>query len=114
MLTRRDILPFDLSLYDVLGPLLGVALPAFVVVAASGAGGVRELASRCWRWRVRLRWYVFALLSVPAAVCCAPAHLSVVRCSLCLRIAGCCCSPQLVLLIVCCIVAEEVGLMGFL
>ena len=69
MLTRHDILPFDLALYDSLGPRLGVALPAFVVVAVTGGrAGVRELASRCLRWRVGLRWYVFAFLSVPAGV----------------------------------------------
>ena len=35
VLTRRDILPFDLALYESLGPILGVALPAFVVIAAA-------------------------------------------------------------------------------
>jgi hypothetical protein len=39
VLTRRDILPFDLALYDALGPLLGVALPAFVVVGGHGRPG---------------------------------------------------------------------------
>ena len=66
VLTRHDILPFDLALYDALGPILGVALPAFVVVAVTGGReGVRELASRCLRWRVGLRWYAFALLERP-------------------------------------------------
>lgn len=39
VLTRREILPFDLTLYESLGPIFGVALPAFVVVAL--AGGAR-------------------------------------------------------------------------
>jgi hypothetical protein len=41
VLTRRDILPFDLALYESLGPIFGVALPAFIVVAAMhGRAGV--------------------------------------------------------------------------
>src|SRR5215210_6595340 len=111
VLTRHDILPFDLALYDSLGPIFGVALPAFVVVAATGGrAGVRELASRCLRWRVGFRWYAFAFLSVPAGVLlCAgvvfgrplfavlaerwTALFTVVL-------------PQLAWLIICCIVAE--------
>ena len=66
VLTRHDMLPFDLALYDSLGPVLGVALPAFVVVAvAGGREGVRELGSRCLRWRVGLRWYAFAFSECP-------------------------------------------------
>ena len=119
VLTRHDILPFDLALYDSLGPVFGVALPAFVVVAVTGGReGVRELASRCLRWRIGLRWYAFAFLSVPLGVLlCAGAvfgrPLLVVLAdrwtSLFTAVL-----PQLVLLIVCCIVAEEVGFMGFL
>ncbi len=45
VLTRHDILPFDLALYDSLGPLLGVAVPAFVVVAATAGGRA------CENWR---------------------------------------------------------------
>jgi membrane protease YdiL (CAAX protease family) len=119
VLTQHDILPFDLALYDSLGPILGVALPAFVVVAATdGREGVRELASRCLHWRVGLRWYAFAFLSVPAGVLLCAWSLfghpllvvladrwtSLVTVVL----------PQLVLLIICCIVAEEIGFMGFL
>jgi len=119
VLTRRDILPFDLALYESLGPLLGVALPAFVVVGATaGRQGVRDLASRCLRWRVGLGWYLFALLSIPAAVLlCVGAlfgrALLVVladRWMLLFAVVV----PQLVLLILCCIVAEEVGFTGFL
>jgi len=119
VLTRHDILPFDLALYDSLGPILGVALPAFVVVAATGGReGVRELASRCLRWRVSVRWYAFAFLSVPAGVLLSAGAvfgrplLDVLAerwTSLFTAVL-----PQLVLLIICCIVAEEVGFMGFL
>ena len=119
VLTRHDIMPFDLALYDALGPILGVALPAFVVVAVTGGRkGVRELASRCLRWRVGLRWYAFAFLSIPAGVLlCAGAvfgqPLIVVLAerwtSLFTAVL-----PQFVLLVICCIVAEEVGFMGFL
>jgi membrane protease YdiL (CAAX protease family) len=119
VLTRHDILPFDLALYDSLGPLLGVAVPAFVVVAATdGRKGVRELASRCLRWRVGLRWYAFAFLSVPTGVLlCAgvvfgqPLFVVLAHRWTSLFTAV---LPQLVLLIICCIVAEEIGFMGFL
>lgn len=119
VLTRRDIVPFDLALYDSLGPLLGVALPAFVVVAATGGrDGVLELASRCWRWRVRPRWYGFAFLSIPAGVLlCAGAIfgrplLDVLAARWTLVFGAV--IPQLVLLIAFYIVAEEIGFMGFL
>jgi hypothetical protein len=57
VLTRRDILPFERPLYDSLGHIFGVALPAFIVVAAmSGMAGVRDLARRSLRWRVGVRW----------------------------------------------------------
>src|SRR5215210_8654404 len=69
VLTQRDILPFDLAPYDSLGHIFGVALPAFLVVAAMhGRAGVRDLAHRCLRWRVGVRWYLFAFFSVPLAV----------------------------------------------
>jgi uncharacterized protein len=45
--------------------ILGVALPAFLVTAATGGkAGVRDLLSRCLRWRVGLRWYLTALLGL--------------------------------------------------
>ena len=58
-------LPVDLSegfAFDAvtsLASILGVALPAFLVTAAtrSGKAGVRELLSRCLRWRVGIVWY---------------------------------------------------------
>jgi uncharacterized protein len=119
VLTRRDILPFDLALYDSLAPIFGVALPAFIVVAATGGrDGVRDLARRCLRWRVSLRWYLFAFLSVPVAVLlCADAvfgrallDVLVERWTLLFTAV----LPQLVFLIMFFIVAEEVGWMGFL
>lgn len=45
--------------------LLGAFAPAFVALAltarAEGRAGVRALLDRLFRWRVRARWYVFAL-----------------------------------------------------
>ena len=66
ILTRRDLLPFDFAAYDLLGHVVGSALPAFLVVAAvHGRDGVRDLARRTLRWRVKVRWYVFAIFFVP-------------------------------------------------
>ncbi len=119
VLTRHDILPFDLALYDSFAPVFGVALPAFLVVAAtSGRTGVRELASRCLRWRVALRWYAFAFFSVPVGVLlCAYAvfgrSLLVVLTDRWTALFTAV-LPQLALLILCFIVAEEVGFTGFL
>jgi uncharacterized protein len=119
VLTRRDILPFDLALYESLGPILGVALPAFIVVAAtSEKDGVRDLARRCLRWRVGLRWYLFAFFAVPVAVAlCASAVygralLDVVMEKWPLLFTAV--LPQLLFLILFFIVAEEIGFMGFL
>ena len=71
--TRLDILPPELPFWDVLATLFGVGLPAFLVVAAAeGRTGVRDLASRCLRWRVGARWYFVAILGIPiAALLCA-------------------------------------------
>src|SRR5215216_7214811 len=53
--------------------LFGVALPAFLVVAAiRGKTGGRDLARRSLRWRVGVRWYLIALFGLPvASVLCA-------------------------------------------
>ncbi|MGH8872789.1 MAG: CPBP family intramembrane glutamic endopeptidase [Acidimicrobiia bacterium] len=68
ILTRRDLLPFGFAPYDLLGHYVGSALPAFLVVAAvHGRDGVRELARRTLRWRVGVRWYLFAIFFVPVA-----------------------------------------------
>ena len=119
VLTGRDILPFDLALYESLGPIFGVALPAFVVVAAArGRDGVRELAGRCLRWRVPLRWYLFAFLSVPALVllCVGLVFGRALLVVLANRWTDVFTTvlPQLVLLSLCFIVAEEIGFTGFL
>jgi hypothetical protein len=57
-------LPVDLTeglAFDVvvaMASILGVALPAFLVTAATrGGAGVRDLLSRCLRWRVGIVWY---------------------------------------------------------
>ena len=67
--TRTDILPHDLPMWGSLGTIFGVALPAFLVVAASnGRAGVRDLIRRSLRWRVGIRWYLVALFGLPIAV----------------------------------------------
>jgi CAAX protease family protein len=119
LLTRRDILPFDLAPYDSLGHIFGVALPAFIVVAAMhGRAGVRDLARRSLRWRVGVRWYLVALLGVPiATVLCASAIFGLAplnaladKWPLLFTVV----LPQLLLLIVFFNLAEEVGWTGFL
>jgi uncharacterized protein len=119
VLTRRDLLPFGLAPYDSLGHIFGVALPAFIVVAAMhGRDGVRDLAQRTLRWRVGVRWYLIALLVVPvAAVLCAsalfglaPLSALVEKWELLLTVVV----PKLVLLILFFNLAEEVGWTGFL
>src|SRR5215204_4014145 len=65
---HTDILPFDKPFWESLSSIFGVALPAFLVVAAAhGWAGVRDLARRSLRWRVGLRWYLVALFGVPVA-----------------------------------------------
>jgi membrane protease YdiL (CAAX protease family) len=66
-------LPVDLSegvAFDAvtsLASILGVALPAFLVTAATGGkAGVRDLLGRCLRWRVGLVWYLAALFGLLA------------------------------------------------
>jgi len=119
LLTRRDNLPFGLAPYDSLGHIFGVALPAFIVVAAMhGRAGVRDLARRSLRWRVGVRWYLIALLGVPiSTVLCAsvifglaPLNALVEKRELLFTVV----LPQLLLLIVFYNVAEEVGWTGFL
>jgi membrane protease YdiL (CAAX protease family) len=119
VLTRRDILPFGLAPYESLGPIFGVALPAFLVVAAMhGKAGVRDLAHRSLRWLVGVRWYLFAFFSVPISVVLsasvifglAPLNALLHKWELLFTYV----LPQLVLLILFLIVAEEIGFMGFL
>jgi uncharacterized protein len=60
-----EILPFGLPLHGVFMSL-GAGLAAFLVTAAlSGRAGVADLTRRSTRWRVPVRWYLIALLSVP-------------------------------------------------
>jgi membrane protease YdiL (CAAX protease family) len=61
-----QILPFDLPLHGLISSVLGVGVAAFFVTyALSGRAGVADLARRSVRWRVPLRWYLIALLTVP-------------------------------------------------
>jgi|SRR5215217_62527 len=60
-----EILPFGLPLHGVFMSL-GAGLAAFLVTAAlSGRAGAADLTRRSVRWRVPVRWYLMALLSVP-------------------------------------------------
>ena len=68
-------LPIDLSqglafnAVLAIASILGIALPAFLVTSAtSGKAGVRDLLSRCLRWRVGVHWYLIALLGFLAAM----------------------------------------------
>ena len=64
------VLPFALPLqpFASIMSILGLALPAFLVTAATdGKDGVRDLLRRCFRWRVGARWYVLALLGLLVA-----------------------------------------------
>jgi uncharacterized protein len=59
------MLPFGLPLHGVVLSL-GAGLAAFLVTAAlSGRAGLADLGRRSVRWRVPVRWYLIALLTVP-------------------------------------------------
>ncbi len=63
-------LPIDPSLMMVtsVASIFALALPALLVTATTGGReGVRELLSRCLRWRVGVRWYLLALLGLLVA-----------------------------------------------
>lgn len=67
------LLPYDGAQYsdyiNTVALVLGPTLSAFVVIGASeGREGVRRLLRRIVLWRVKLRWYAFALLGIPAVV----------------------------------------------
>jgi membrane protease YdiL (CAAX protease family) len=119
LLRVRGGLPFQLGLWESLGSILGVALLAFLVVAASGGrAGVRDLAGRCLRWRVGVRWYLVALVAPPvalplgAAVLFGAAPLRALFDQWALLPTGF--LPRLLVGIVLFNVAEEIGWMGFL
>src|SRR3712207_3537964 len=53
-------------LFSAIGAVLGLALPAFLVTAATdGKAGVRDLMRRALRWRVGIGWYLLAILAIP-------------------------------------------------
>lgn len=67
-LARAEVLPFEAPIFAAVGAIFGVGLAAFLVTAAErGRAGVVDLLRRCFRWRVPVRWYLFALFSVPVA-----------------------------------------------
>lgn len=60
------LLPLGLPLHGLISSLVGVGLGAFFVTYAfAGLAGTSDLARRSVRWRVPLRWYLIALLTVP-------------------------------------------------
>jgi CAAX protease family protein len=118
-LTRRDLLPFDQAPYDWLGHIFGSAGPAFIVAwAVGGRVGMRDLARRCLRWRVDLRWYAGALLGMPVGTILLasifygtePISLLVQKWTFLFTTV----LPHLILIIIFSNVAEEIGWTGFL
>jgi len=52
-----------------LATVLGLALPAFLVTAATGGKeGARDLLGRLLRWRVGIHWYLITLFGLPVAM----------------------------------------------
>ena len=77
VLQAQELLALPIDLTEGLGfnavvsvaTILGVALPAFLVTAATrGEAGLRDLLGRCLRWRVGVRWYLVALLGFLGAM----------------------------------------------
>jgi hypothetical protein len=65
------VVPIELplTLVQTLATVLGLALPAFLVTAATGGKeGVRDLLGRMLWWRVGIRWYLIALFGLPVTV----------------------------------------------
>ena len=65
------VLPIELPLTVVqsLVTIVGLAVPAFLVTAATGGKeGVRDLLGRLLRWRVGVRWYLVAIFGLPVAM----------------------------------------------
>ena len=66
LIVDSEILPFGLPLQGLVSGAFGLAVGAFLVTAAlAGRAGVADLGRRAVRWRVPVRWYLIALLSVP-------------------------------------------------
>src|SRR5215207_10413013 len=64
-IVASEILPLGSPLHGVVMSL-GAGLAAFLVTAGlAGRAGVADLGRRSVRWRVPVRWYLIALLSVP-------------------------------------------------
>jgi uncharacterized protein len=52
--------------FSAVAAILGLALPAFLMTAATdGRAGVCDLLRRTLRWRVSIGWYVLAMLAIP-------------------------------------------------
>jgi membrane protease YdiL (CAAX protease family) len=67
-LIAADYLGLPMLLVSSLGVVSGLALPAFLVTAATGGKAeVRDLLGRCFRWRVGIGWYLLAFLGLPLA-----------------------------------------------
>jgi len=67
-LLAADYLGLPMLLVSSLGVVSGLALPAFLVTAATGGkAGVRDLLGRCLRWRVGIGWYLLASLGLLTA-----------------------------------------------
>jgi uncharacterized protein len=65
------VLPIELPLTVVqtLVTVLGLAVPALLVTAATGGKeGVRDLLSRMLRWRVGVHWYLIAIFGLPVTM----------------------------------------------
>jgi membrane protease YdiL (CAAX protease family) len=64
------ILPFNIPLVAIpVGVFLGPFLSGFVMTGVTeGRAGIGRLLRRIVRWRVGLRWYLFALIVYPAIV----------------------------------------------
>jgi uncharacterized protein len=61
------LLPIELPirLFNSLASFIGLALPAFLVTAATeGKAGIQDLLQRCLRWRVGIQWYLIALFGI--------------------------------------------------
>jgi uncharacterized protein len=75
---------YDLVIFFLLAYAISWSLPAFfplgpfiaALVVAGATGGLRDLLSRCLRWRVGLKWYSAAVL-VPAAIAIATVVLAI-------------------------------------